>query len=409
MNTKECRFCKTTLNHELIDLVNAPPSNSFLKPEQLSEPEVYFPLKLYVCDSCLLVQVDEHKAANEIFSADYVYFSSFSKSWLQHCKDYSEKMVSRFQLGTKSRVVEIASNDGYLLQYFKEKGIPTLGIEPTQSTADVAMSKGIETLVRFFGKNCATDLANQNKKADLIAANNVLAHVPDLNDFVAGLKILLSEKGLITVEFPHLFQLVKLNQFDTIYHEHFSYFAFLTVVKVFAAHGLRIFDVEELPTHGGSLRIYADHGSTFAKSEAVEKLIQKETEAGMNKIEFYQNFQAAADDIKHQFIRFLLDAAKDNKKVAAYGAAAKGNTLLNYCGIKNDIIEFVVDASPHKQGRYLPGAHIPVVAEKAIREAKPDYIVIFPWNLKTEITEQLSYIREWGGKFVIAIPRLEIF
>lgn len=397
------------MHHEFVDLVSSPPSNSFLKPEQLTDSEVFYPLKLFVCDKCLLVQIDEHKSATEIFDSDYVYFSSFSQTWLDHCKEYCSKVVTRFQLGPKSKVVEIASNDGYLLQYFKERNIQTLGIEPTQSTADVALAKGIDTVVRFFGKTCGNDLAKERGKADLIAANNVLAHVPDVNDFVAGFKELLADKGVVTVEFPHLLQLVKLHQFDTIYHEHFSYFSLLTICKIFNCHGLRVFDVEEIPTHGGSLRIYVDHGDAHPLSSNVGALLDKERKAGMEGLEFYAGYQAITDQVKNNCLMFLLDAKQKGKRIAAYGAAAKGNTFLNYCGIRKDLIEFVVDASPHKQGRFLPGVHIPVVAEKVLRESKPDYVVILPWNLRDEIAIQLSYIREWNGKFVIAIPHLDIF
>ncbi|MCX6124390.1 MAG: class I SAM-dependent methyltransferase [Proteobacteria bacterium] len=406
---KQCRFCKQSLAVEFVDLVSAPPSNSFLKQESLAKPEVFYPLKLYVCESCMLVQIDEYKSANEIFDSDYVYFSSFSTSWLDHCKRYAYDMARRFKLDHKSKVVEVASNDGYLLQYFKEQKIPTLGIEPTQSTATVAVQKGIETVVRFFGQKCAMELAAERGKVDLIAANNVLAHVPDVNDFVLGFKHLLADHGVVTVEFPHLLQLVKLKQFDTIYHEHFSYFSLLTICKIFEKHGLRVFDVEELTTHGGSLRIFVDHGKQHDLSPAVGKLLATERQMGLDTINFYRGFQAVTDQVKNECLRFLVEAKLAGKTIAAYGAAAKGNTFLNYCGVKPDLLPYVVDASPHKQGRYMPGSHIPVVAESKIREMKPDYVMILPWNLKQEITEQLSYIREWKGKFVIAIPHLEIF
>ncbi len=406
---KNCRFCDSPMHHEFVDLVSSPPSNSFLKRAQLTAPETFYPLKLFVCDNCLLVQIDEHKSATEIFDSDYVYFSSFSQTWLDHCEEYCSKMVTRFGLNEKSKVVEVASNDGYLLQYFKERNIQTLGIEPTKSTADVALSKGIDTLVRFFGKDCGKDLAQTRGKANLIAANNVLAHVPDINDFVSGFKELLTDDGVVTVEFPHLLQLVNLHQFDTIYHEHFSYFSFITICKIFNSHSLRVFDVEEISTHGGSLRIYVDHGNTHALSPSVDALLDKERNAGMESLDFYTGYQAITDDVKNNCLMFLLDAKKRGKRIAAYGAAAKGNTFLNYCGIREDLIEFVVDASPHKQGRFLPGVHIPVVAESALREIKPDYVVILPWNLRYEISKQLSYIRDWNGKFVIAIPQLEVF
>lgn len=405
---KQCRFCKNTLKQEFVDLVKAPPSNSFLRLEDLSTPEVYYPLKLYVCERCLLVQIDEYKAAREIFDNNYVYFSSFSKTWLEHAKAYVELVSSRFKLVKGSKVVEVASNDGYLLQYFKERGLEPLGIEPTKSTADVAIKKGISTIVEFFGETFGRQLAATRGKADLIIANNVLAHVPDVNDFVGGFKALLAPNGVVTVEFPHLLKLVNLRQFDTIYHEHFSYYSLLTICKIFEAHELRVFDVEELPTHGGSLRIYVDHGSQHPISKSVENLLDVERRAGMESLSFYQGFQQAADSLKNDFLSFTLDAAKKGKSVAAYGAAAKGNTFLNYCGIKKDLLQCVADASPHKQGRYLPGSHIPVISESELRQMKPDYVVVLAWNLWPEITAQLSYIKEWGGKFVRAIPNLEI-
>lgn len=405
----KCRFCQNPLTHEFVDLAHAPPSNSFLRADQLHKPELYFPLNLYVCEKCFLVQIDEHERAENIFSSDYVYFSSFSKSWLEHCRKYADQVTDRFKLGASSRVVELASNDGYLLQFFQKKGISVLGIEPAGSTAQVAITKGIPTLVRFFGKACASDVSALQGPADLMAANNVLAHVPDINDFVGGIKILLGENGVFTGEFPHLLQLVKQGQFDTIYHEHFSYFSFGTISKIFEHHGLRIFDVEELPTHGGSLRIYADHGAAHALSPAVAEMQKKEREANMHNLAFYSGFQDVTNRIKHQFLKFLLDAADSGKKVAAYGAAAKGNTLLNACGVKKDLLQFVVDASPHKQGRFLPGSHVPVVDSAFLRKEKPDYIVILPWNISQEIMEQLSYVKEWGGRFVVAIPELRVY
>ncbi len=406
-----CRFDNTPLTQEFIDLGFSPPSNSLLTFSQLNEPEIYYPLKLYVSEKTFLVQIEEHKKAEEIFSEDYLYFSSFSSSWLEHSKNYVEQMTQRFELNQHSQIIEIASNDGYLLQYFKEKNIPTLGIEPTRSTANVAQQKGIETWVEFFGVELANRLAKENRKADLLLGNNVLAHVPNINDFVAGLKIALKSDGVITMEFPHLMQLIENNQFDTIYHEHFSYFSFFTVQHIFKAHNLVLFDVEEIPTHGGSLRIYAKHSEDSSKpiSQNVEKLLKKELEKGMNTLEYYKNFQEKVNKIKYSFLEFLLERKKAGKKVVAYGAAAKGNTLLNYCGIKKDLISFVVDKSPHKQGKYLPSSHIPVVSEDILREAKPDFIVILPWNIKEEIMTQLSYAKEeWQAKFVTTIPHLEI-
>ncbi|MCS6821114.1 MAG: class I SAM-dependent methyltransferase [Microscillaceae bacterium] len=406
-----CRFDNLPLTHVFIDLDFSPPSNSFLTAEQLNEPEVYYPLKLYVSERTFLVQIDEYKKADEIFSQDYVYFSSYSTSWLAHCKQYVEMITTRLELNETSHVVEIASNDGYLLQYFKEKDIPVLGIEPTLGTAQVAQSKGISTWVAFFGTELAEKLVQQGKQADLLIGNNVLAHVPNLNDFVAGLKIALKPTGVITMEFPHLMQLIENNQFDTIYHEHFSYFSFLTVKQIFEKHGLTLFDVEEIPTHGGSLRIYAKHteNDALSISKSVYVLLEKEISKGMNTLVYYQGFQEKADKIKYDFLSFLLEQKKLGKKIAAYGAAAKGNTLLNYCGIRKDLITFVVDKSPYKQGKYLPGSHIPVVSEEVLKLEKPDFVIIFPWNIKEEIEKQLSYIRNWNGKFVVAIPELKVF
>lgn len=406
-----CRFCTSPLTHVFIDLFNSPPSNSFLTKEQLNEPEIFYPLKVFICDKCFLVQVDEYKKSSAIFSSDYVYFSSFSTSWLAHAKAYTKKMIGRFGLNENSKIVEIASNDGYLLQYFKEQNIPVLGIEPTTNTAEAAKQKGIETIVDFFGVNLAKDMASKNRKADLLLGNNVLAHVPDIIDFVSGMKILLGENGIITMEFPHLMQLVDNNQFDTIYHEHFSYLSMHTVKQVFEAQGLKLFDVEEIPTHGGSLRIYATHAENSEQqvSGNVNILLNKEYSRGINTLQYYKNFQQRTLELKLDIADFLIDKKRQNKKVAAYGAAAKGNTFLNYCGIKSDLIDFVVDASHHKQNKFLPGSHIPVVHEEKLKKNQPDYVIILPWNLKEEITEQLSYIRDWNGKFIVAIPELEIF
>ena len=406
-----CRFDRLPLHHEFVDLGFSPPSNSFLKPEQLNEAEVYYPLKLFVSERTFLVQVDEYKRHDEIFSQDYVYFSSYSSTWLQHSKAYVEMMIKRFGYNEKSQVAEIASNDGYLLQYFREKGVPVLGIEPTAGTAEVASGKGIESWVEFFGVTLARKMVAEGRQADLLLGNNVLAHVPDLNDFVGGLAIALKPQGVITMEFPHLLQLVEFNQFDTIYHEHFSYLSLLAVRAIFRHHGLEIFDVQEIPTHGGSLRIFARHATddTHPIGPAVEELIRKEKERGMDSLAYYKGFQEKVNAVKNGFLEFLLKAKKEGKKVAAYGAAAKGNTLLNYCGIKKDLISYVVDANPHKQNKFLPGSHIPVVSEASIKESRPDYIIIFPWNIKEEIRKQLDYIREWDGKFVTAIPAISIF
>jgi SAM-dependent methyltransferase len=380
----------------------------FLTQDQLNEPEVFYPLKLYVCEKCWLVQIDEFKRAADIFNSDYAYFSSYSKSWLEHCREYVDMITERLGLNETSLAVEVASNDGYLLQYFKDKQIPTLGIEPTENTAQAAIGKGIETICDFFTETMAKKLASQGKTADLVIGNNVLAHVPDINGFVEGLKIALKPDGVITMEFPHLMQLVGNRQFDTIYHEHFSYISFHSAKTVFAAHGLELFDVEEIPTHGGSLRIYARHTNSSSEPicNRVEQLLEKEKQAGMLKLSYYQAFQHSINNVKNDLMSFLVEQKRKGKLVAGYGAAAKGNTLLNYCGIKKDLLAFVVDKSPHKQGKFLPGSHIPVAREEAIEKAKPDFILILPWNLKKEITDQLDYIRNWGGQFVVAIPNL---
>ena len=407
-----CRFCTTPLSHIFIDLNNSPASNSFLTEEQLNEPEIFYPLKVFICDKCFLVQVDEYKKSDAIFDSNYAYFSSYSTSWLQHAKAYVDMITQRFAFNENSLVIEVASNDGYLLQYFKEKNISVMGIEPTANTAEVAMAKGIKTVIEFFGAELADRFANDwNVKADLLLGNNVLAHVPSIVDFVLGIKLILKDDGIVTMEFPHLMQLVDNNQFDTIYHEHFSYLSFHTVKQIFESQGLKMFDVEEIPTHGGSLRIYATHEENLQQviSENVNKLLEKEYSKGINSLDYYNNFQQKALKVKMDITDFLIKQKRENKKVMAYGAAAKGNTLLNYCGIKNDLIDFVVDANPHKQNKFLPASHIPVINEDELKKSKPDFVIILPWNLKTEITAQLNYIKEWGGKFVVAIPELEIF
>ena len=405
-----CRFCKTELEYIFIDLVNSPASNSFLSAEELNEPEAFYPLKVFTCHKCFLVQIDEYKKSDKIFDSKYVYFSSYSKSWLKHAREYVEMMTKRFGLNAESRVVEIASNDGYLLQYFKEKNIPVLGVEPTGNTAEVAKAKGIETVVDFFGVRLAKELASKKLEADVLLGNNVLAHVPDIIDFVGGMKILLKKHGVITMEFPHLVQLIANNQFDTIYHEHYSYLSFTTVKRIFESQGLEMFDVDELPTHGGSLRIYAKHTEDDSKviSDNVEKILRREKETGITDIRYYSNFSDKAMRVKLDLLMFLAEKKREGKKVAAYGAAAKGNTLLNYCGVKNDMISYVVDANPHKQNKFLPASHIPVVDEAHLRNDKPDFVLILPWNLKDEITAQLDYIKEWRGRFVIPIPTLQI-
>lgn len=408
----KCRHCNTVIETVFADLNNCPPSNSMLTSDQLNEPEVYYPLKVLTCHTCFLVQVDEFKNATEIFNNEYTYFSSYSTSWLAHAKQYVDMMIDRFGYNDTSSVIEIASNDGYLLQYFKERGVPVLGVEPTGNTAQVAQEKGIETIVEFFTTNFAKEsLADKGRKGDLILGNNVLAHVPDINDFVNGMKIGLNEGGVITMEFPHLLNLMNDCQFDTIYHEHFSYLSFTTVKTIFNKYGLELFDVEEIPTHGGSLRIFAKHTEDISKpiSKNVAALLNKENEKGISNIDTYRDFQERIDQIKYNLLSFLLEQKAAAKKVIGYGAAAKGNTLLNYCGVKgNDLIEFVVDASPHKQNKLLPASHIPVYSKEMIEKEKPDFILILPWNLKTEITNQLAYTKEWGAQFVTAIPQLEI-
>ncbi|MCX6312550.1 MAG: class I SAM-dependent methyltransferase [Bacteroidetes bacterium] len=405
-----CRFCGTELKHVFVDLGEAPPSNAYLSASQLDKPESFFPLKIFVCSNCFLVQVDEYKKASEIFDNEYAYFSSYSTSWLAHAKAYTEKMITRFGFNKNSLVIEIASNDGYLLQYFKERGIPVLGIEPTESTAKVAREKGIESITEFFGEKFAEKLVAENRKADLLLGNNVLAHVPDINDFVEGLKVALKADGVITMEFPHLVKLIENNQFDTIYHEHFSYLSFTTVTRIFKAHGLDMFDVEEIPTHGGSLRIYAKHQEDVSKSisKNVNELLEKENRKGISDLNYYKGFGEKVNGIKMDLLQFLSEQKSVGKKIAAYGAAAKGNTLLNYCGIKNDLISFVVDASPYKQGKFLPGSHIPIVKEEMIKAERPDFILILPWNIQEEIEMQLNYVAEWKGVFVTAIPKLSI-
>lgn len=406
----QCRFCKTELSNIFIDLVNAPASNSFLTLEQLNEPEIFYPLKVFTCPNCFLVQIEEYKKSDTIFNSQYVYYSSYSASWLKHAHQYTEMMIKRFGFDHRSRVVEVASNDGYLLQYFQQRNIPVLGIEPTSNTAQEAIEKGIKTIMDFFGVRLAGELVAKGVQADLLLGNNVLAHVPDIRDFVRGMKILLKKGGVITMEFPHLMQLIDHNQFDTIYHEHFSYLSFHTVQQIFKSQDLALFDVEELKTHGGSLRIYAKHIEDNSKpvSQNVNALLKKEKDRGMLSLAYYDHFQQKALKVKLDFTNFLIRQKQEKKSVVGYGAAAKGNTLLNYCGIKNDLIDFVVDINPHKQNKFLPACHIPVVEEHFLKDKKPNYVVIFPWNLKEEIILQLSYIRNWGGKFVLPVPELKI-
>jgi 2-polyprenyl-3-methyl-5-hydroxy-6-metoxy-1,4-benzoquinol methylase len=404
----QCRFCANPLKHTFVDLGMSPPSNSYLAANQLQVAEKFYPLHAYVCEKCFLVQLEEFESPADIFS-DYAYFSSYSASWLSHAKSYTDLMVAKFGFNSSSKVIEIASNDGYLLQYFKELDIPVLGIEPAANVAKVAEAKGIPSLVKFFGVNTATELVESVTQADLLLGNNVLAHVPDLNDFVAGMKIVLKPDGVLTMEFPHLLQLMDKNQFDTIYHEHFSYFSFLTVEQVFAAHGLTLFDVEEISTHGGSLRIYGKHRETNpAISERLRNLKEREIAAGLNTIDTYLSFTEKVQTTKRNLLSFLIGAKEQGKSVVGYGAPAKGNTLLNYCGVRTDFIDYTVDLSPHKQNSFLPGTHIPVYHPDKIKETKPDYLLILPWNLKQEIMGQMAFIREWGGQFVVPIPSVEV-
>ena len=406
----KCRHCGAEVALTLIDLGSAPPSNAYLTKLTMRRPEKWFPLKVLVCESCWLVQAEAYSRAAELFNDEYAYFSSFSAIWLAHAEQYLQAVVKRFGLSGRSHVVEVASNDGYLLQYVRQRGIPCLGIEPTAGTAAAARLKGIETLEEFFGVDLAQRLADRGRQADLMVANNVLAHVPDINDFVKGFAILLKPHGVATFEFPHLMQLIEQKQFDTIYHEHFSYLSFRTVHQIFRTNGLSVFDVEELDTHGGSLRVFAQRSDagTQAVSGKVAHLLEREAAAGMNKTGYYCGFQEQANKVKNDFLAFLLEAARQGKTVAAYGAAAKGNTLLNYAGVRPDLLPYVVDKNPNKQGKYLPGSRIPIVSEDHLRKQRPDYVVILPWNLKAEIMEQLSYVRDWGGRFVTAVPELQI-
>ena len=404
-----CRGCGATLNFTLVDLGMSPLCESFVPAERFNQMEPFFPLHVYVCEQCYLAQLEEYVSPEEIFT-EYAYFSSYADSWVQHAKDYTELMTQRFGLDAQSQVVELASNDGYLLQHFVAMNIPALGIEPAANVAAVAIEKGVPTLVEFFGRKFATELAEQGKKADLLLGNNVLAQVPDLNDFVGGMKILLKPDGVITMEFPHLLKLMQENQFDTIYHEHFSYFSILATEKLFASHGLTLFDVEEIPTHGGSLRIYARHSDAadISASDRLKKVRTDEANAGLDEMSSYSDFSDQVIETKRKILTFLIEARRAGKTIAGYGAPGKGNTLLNYCGIRTDFIDYTVDRNPYKHGRFLPGTRIPIFDTTKIAETKPDYVFILPWNFKDEIMEQLAYIREWGGQFVIPIPELTI-
>jgi hypothetical protein len=404
-----CRFCGTGLSSTFVDLGMSPPCQTHIEPEQLNHMERFYPLHAWVCSECFLVQLEEYVSPDEIFS-DYAYFSSYSDSWVEHARAYAEGMMKRFGLAGKSKVMEIASNDGYLLQHFVKAGVPCLGIEPAVNVARAAVAKGIPTVAKFFGRKTASEVAAEHGKPDLLLGNNVLAHVPDINDFVGGMKLLLKEAGVITMEFPHLQRLMEENQFDTIYHEHFSYLSFTTVRGIFRHHGLELFDVEELPTHGGSIRIFGRHDTDASKpvSGRVEEMLARERERGLQKLSTYAHFQEQVRETKRALLEFLIDAKRAGKKIVGYGAPGKGNTLLNYCGIRQDFLDFTVDRSPHKQGRFTPGTHIPIFDPSALRDAKPDFILILPWNLKDEIVAQHSYVAEWGGRFVVPIPTVRV-
>jgi SAM-dependent methyltransferase len=409
-STSVCRSCGSPLHYTCADLGMSPLANAYLKPSQLNAMEPFFPLHAYVCENCFLVQLEAFENPQNIFS-DYAYFSSYSDTLLRHSKAYTDMIVARLGLTKQHEVVEIASNDGYLLQYFVEKGIPVLGVEPAANVAEAAVQKGIPTLVRFFGRETAQEMVSQGKQADLIVANNVLAHVPDVNSFVEGLKILLKPRGVMTLEFHYLLRLMADNLFDTIYHEHFSYFSFGAANKVFSRHGLTVFDVEELSTQGGSLRVYVCHegDTTHTVSPRVDALLAKEESAGLTQLETYLAFAETIKRMKRKFLTFLIAAKQDGKTIAGYGAAAKGNTLLNYCGIGTDFVDYVADRSPHKQGLFLPGTHIPICAPDKVQETEPDYLLILPWNIKDEIMNQMAHVREWGGQFVVLIPEVETY
>ncbi|MGE7883587.1 methyltransferase domain-containing protein [Bacillus sp. NPDC094077] len=408
MSHKKCRFCHSLLTHTFLDLGVSPLANSFVLPKNLDKMEPFYPLHTFVCDTCLLVQLDEFESPQHIFN-DYLYFSSYSSSWLLHAKQYVEMAIKRFNLTQNSQVIEIASNDGYLLQYFQKQKIRTLGIEPAKNVAEVSIQKGIPTKSEFFGSDLAKQLLSENYQGDLIIANNVLAHVPDLHDFIAGLKTLLKPDGVITIEFPHVLNLISYKQFDTIYHEHFSYFSLIFLQKILSHHKLQVIDVEELSTHGGSLRLFIKHENKDALIHSnVTKLIQKETRHGLHKLDCYLLFSKQVERLKIDILNFFITAKSLNKQIVGYGAPAKGNTLLNFCGLGKEFLSYTVDKNPHKQGLYLPGTRIPIKDPEEIKQTKPDYILILPWNLKDEIMEECSFIHEWGGKFLVVIPKVEV-
>jgi C-methyltransferase C-terminal domain/Putative zinc binding domain/Methyltransferase domain len=404
----KCRHCETRLEQVFLDLGYAPPSNAYLSKEALQAPEATYPLKLYVCEKCWLVQTEDYAEADELFSGDYAYFSSTSQSWLKHAANYSASITEKLGLSKDSFVIEVASNDGYLLKNFVAAGIPCLGVEPTNSTADASEKIGVPVLRKFFGVSTATALVETGQKADLICGNNVYAHVPDINDFTNGLRIALKENGTINLEFPHLMRLIEQNQFDTVYHEHFSYLSLTSVSSIFAQAGLRIYDIEELPTHGGSLRVYGCHqDNPITTKTSVVDMIKKEIAYGLQDIELYKSFQKKADKVKNDFLAFLIEQKRAGKSIAAYGAAAKGNTLMNYAGIKHDLIDFVCDAAPSKQGKYMPGNHIPIIHPSELSKRKPDLVIILPWNISDEVMKQEQEVLSWGGRFVIAVPELK--
>ena len=405
-----CLFCAEPLRRTVVDLGMSPLCESYLTADQLNRMEPFYPLHVWVCERCFLVQVEEYVRPEGIFT-EYAYFSSYSDSWLAHMKAYSDMIAVRLGLGSHSRVVELGSNDGYLLQYFVAKGIPVLGVEPARNVAQTAIARGVPTVSKLFGRQTARELVAEGGQADLVCGANVLAQVPDVNDFVGGIKLLLKPGGVVTVEFPHLMRLMAENQFDTIYHEHFSYFSFLSAERIFAAHGLTLFDVEELPTHGGSLRIYLRHADDTAKSvdERATKLRAREVSAGLDRLETYDSFTAQVQETKRRLLEFLIGARRKGKRISGYGAPGKGNTLLNYCGVRTDFLDYTVDRNPYKHGRFLPGTHIPIFPPEKIKETRPDYVLILPWNLKDEIMDQLSYIRNWGGQFIVPIPDVKIY
>lgn len=404
-----CRHCKSPLKHTFLDLGFAPPSNAYLSSTDLNKPEVYYPLKVKVCAVCWLVQTVDHAEADTLFTPEYAYFSSTSESWVEHAKRYADQMIEELELTDKSFVIEVASNDGYLLRNFLEAGIPCLGIEPTKSTADAAEQQGIPVLRRFFGETLAKQLASEGKKADLIVGNNVYAHVPDINGFTHGLKVLLKVGGTITLEFPHLMRLIEQVQFDTVYHEHFSYLSLYTAIRIFASAGLRIWSVEELSTHGGSLRVFGCHQEDSRETQpSVSAVLEEEAVHGLQQLQTYLTLQTRADEIKDDLITFLIEQKRAGKIIAAYGAAAKGNTLLNYAGIKPDLLPFVCDVAKAKQGRYMPGSHIPILAPDQLKRAKLDFILILPWNIAEEVMQKYAYITKQGGKFVTAIPTVKV-